>query len=248
VGRAPIDKRSEIVSDVWPLGFISRRRKLAAVANVLYVHLRSDGGIYVVRGSDGSGECVTEAALRDELGHIRAIQGEVLLTLGAPEGELPAYVKRLYDAIRASGLPLTMARTPHPIAAKRLDGGATTLIAAAIVGDDGLVDDLVRRGVPLEDQDDFGYTALMMAANRGHTRIADCLLDHGADANAVDRDRSTPLMFAAQHGHDEIVRLLLRAGADRAARGDHGFTALDFARQNRKDTTLAILEGAGAPS
>lgn len=224
--------------------FRRKREDDRDVANVLYVHLARDGGIFAVRGDTGAQAWIPRWRLEEELERIKAADGTILLSRDEGDGEPPRIVRETLDVIKASGLPLMETTEPHPDA--KMEGGATTLMASAYGGGDDVLSDLIQRGAELESKDVDGYTALMYAANGGQLRTLELLLDAGADVNARDREKSTPVMFAAQHGHAEIVRVLVEHGADLDARGDHGLTALGFARQNGHDEAARVLEQAGA--
>jgi hypothetical protein len=213
------------------------------VSNVLYVHLAGDGGIFAVRGDTGAEAWIPRWLLEEELERIKAANGTILLSWDGGD-DPPRIVRETFDAIKAARLPMKETTEPHPSA--KMEGDATTLMAAAYADDDDVVSDLIQRGAELEAKDVDGYTALMYACNGGKIRPAELLLDAGADVNARDNQKSTPIMFAAQHGHAEIVRRLIEHGAEIDARGDHGLTALGFARQNGHDQTVGVLEQAGA--
>jgi ankyrin repeat protein len=212
------------------------------VSNVLYVHLAKDGGIFAVRGDTGAQAWIPRWLLEEELERIKGATGTVLLSWD----EDNHIVRDTFELIKAADLPMKESTEPHPDA--RLEGDATSLMAAAYAGEDDVVADLLQRGAALEAKDVAGYTALMYACNGGKLRSVELLLDAGADVNARDKQNSTPIMFAAQHGHVEIVKVLIEHGADTSVRGDHGLTALGFARQNGQEETAAALEQAGAPA
>lgn len=212
------------------------------VSNVLYVHLVGDGGIFAVRGDTGAQAWIPRWLLEEELERIKAAGGLVLLS--RDDGEPPGIVRETFELIKAVGLPVKETTEPHPHA--KMEGDATTLMAAAYGGDDDVLSDLIQRGADLEAKDVDGYTALMYACNGAQMRAVEVLLDAGADVNARDKQNSTPTMFAAQHGHTDIVKRLVEHGGDLDARGEHGLSALGFARQNGHDETARLLEQAGA--
>jgi ankyrin repeat protein len=212
------------------------------VGNVLYVHLARDGGIFAVRGDTGAQAWIPRWLLEEELERIKGAAGTILLSWD-DDGPI---IRDTFELIKAADLPMKETIGPHPDA--RMEGDATTLMAAAYNGDEEVAADLVERGTDLEAKDEDGQTPLMYAANAGQTAIVGLLLDRGADVNARDKQSSTPIMFAAQHGHAETVRRLLEAGPDLDVQGEHGFTALGFARQNGHDETARLLEQAGAVS
>lgn len=73
------------------------------------------------------------------------------------------------------------------------DGAGNSLIAAALAAAAfGLADDLVARGVDLNETNLAGQTALHDMAANANFRAVDWLLRHGADANAEDMEGSRP--------------------------------------------------------
>jgi len=212
------------------------------VSNVLYVHLAGDGGIFAVRGDTGAQAWIPRWLLEEELERIKAADGMILLS--RDDDEPPGIVRETFELIKAVDVPMKETTEPHPDA--KMEGDATTLMAAAYGGDDDVLSDLIQRGADLEAKDVDGYTALMYACNGAQMRAVEVLLDAGADVNARDKQNSTPTMFAAQHGHADIVKRLVDHGGDLDARGEHGLTALGFARQNGHDEAARLLEQAGA--
>jgi hypothetical protein len=195
----------------------------------LYVHLRADGGIFVVKGS-GEEFLATEDQLLDLVRSVVDDKGVVIYSRDDPQHDPPAELTRVFKRMVDLRPTFQLLDKPHPHASLR--GGATTLMQAAFASNLSLIDDLVRRGGTLEARDVDGMTALMYASNRGNGPATSELIRLGAVVNARDAEGNTPLMFAAQGGHEAIVDQLLRAGADLHLQGKAGFTAFEFARQN----------------
>ncbi len=89
----------------------------------------------------------------------------------------------------------------------------TALIAAAHLGHDGIVRELVKAGAPLDHVNNLGWTALMESVvlgdgGRRHTETLRILLEAGADRRIADRQNRTPLDHAKARGYAEMVRLL----------------------------------------
>lgn len=89
----------------------------------------------------------------------------------------------------------------------------TALIAAAHLGHDGVVRELIKAGAPLDHVNNLGWTALMEAVvlgdgGRRHTETVRLLLEAGADRRIADRQSRTPLDHAKARGYAEMVRLL----------------------------------------
>ena len=98
----------------------------------------------------------------------------------------------------------------------RYDG--TALIAAAHLGHDGVVRELIRAGAPLDHINNLGWTALIesiVLGNGGPRHIATlkALVEAGANVNIADRSGTTPLSLARTRGYSEMVEILSSAGA-----------------------------------
>jgi len=90
-------------------------------------------------------------------------------------------------------------------------------IEAIRSGNRSSVEEMIKAGVDLTQQDKQGWTPLNWAAGSGHLEIVELLLENGADPLAVGRDLRTPQMIALAAGHAEVVKRLRRAEAE--ARG-----------------------------
>ncbi len=98
----------------------------------------------------------------------------------------------------------------------RYDG--TALIAAAHLGHDGVVRQLIRAGAPLDHVNNLHWTALIEAVVLGdggprHQATVRALLDAGADKKLTDRSGRTPLQLARNRGYAAITEMLERADA-----------------------------------
>ncbi len=85
------------------------------------------------------------------------------------------------------------------------------LRAAALVGNEKVVNLLLEEGVSLDESDPTDKrTALHWAADEGHVEIVRALLDKGADPNVKSSLFGvTPIMDATAAGNIEVVKLLL---------------------------------------
>jgi ankyrin repeat protein len=93
----------------------------------------------------------------------------------------------------------------------RYDG--TALIAAAHLGHDGVVRQLIAAGAPLDHVNNLHWTATIesiVLGNGGtrHQATLRALVDAGANLQLTDRHGKTPLDLARSYGYSEMVRLL----------------------------------------
>ena len=98
----------------------------------------------------------------------------------------------------------------------RYDG--TALIAAAHLGHDCVVRQLIAAGVPLDHVNNLHWTAVIesiVLGNSGprHQATLKALINARANLQLVDRQGNTPLQLANLRGFGEMVRLLENAGA-----------------------------------
>jgi ankyrin repeat protein len=93
----------------------------------------------------------------------------------------------------------------------------TALIAAAHLGHDGVVRELIKAGAPLDHVNNLGWTAVMEAVilgsgGRRHVATLRALVEAGANVKIADRQGVTPLGHARSRGYREMVVILEKAG------------------------------------
>ena len=93
----------------------------------------------------------------------------------------------------------------------RYDG--TALIAAAHLGHDGVVRQLIAAGAPLDHVNNLHWTAVIESIVLGdggprHQRTLAALIDAGASLKLTDRQGNTPLQLAKARGYTAMVKLL----------------------------------------
>ena len=98
----------------------------------------------------------------------------------------------------------------------RYDG--TALIAAAHLGHDGIVKQLIAAGAPLDHVNNLRWTALIEAIVLGnggtrHVETVRALVAAGANLNLPDGRGATPLMLARSRRYADMVQILEKAGA-----------------------------------
>jgi hypothetical protein len=149
---------------------------------------------------------------------------EVLRRLAAAGADLGALDDDRYDAVTIAAVAddedslrvlLSLGASARRVTS-RYDG--TALIAAAHLGHDGVVRQLIAAGAPLDHVNNLHWTALIEAIVLGqggprHVATLQALVEAGANTQLADRQGATPLVLARARGHEAMVALLLKAGA-----------------------------------
>ena len=173
-----------------------------------------------------------KAALEERDGHGRtplhvatfARQRAAIGALARAGADLSALENDRYDAVTIASVAddeetlrvLLRLGASAKLITSRYDG--TALIAAAHLGHDGVVRQLIAAGAPLDHVNNLHWTALIEAIVLGdggprHQACLQALLDAGASTRLADRSGSSPLQLARSRGYGEMVRMLERAGA-----------------------------------
>ncbi|MBC8288893.1 MAG: ankyrin repeat domain-containing protein [Planctomycetes bacterium] len=120
---------------------------------------------------------------------------------------------------------------------------AKSIHNAAGYGNPKEVERFLKKGVPIDDEDDHGRSPLCLAATYGHLNVVEFLLPLGASVSHRASTGRTPLHFAAVSGYVEIVQRLLTAGTDIEAADDDGETPLMAAATHVcQDAARLLLE------
>lgn len=145
----------------------------------------------------------------------------VLLQAGA---DAAAFEQGRYDAVTIAAVAddentlrvLLAGGASARLTTSRYDG--TALIAAAHLGHDGVVRQLIQAGAPLNHVNNLHWTAVIEAIVLGdggarHQATLKALLDAGASTQLADRNGETPLQLARARGYTAMVQMLQAAGA-----------------------------------
>jgi len=161
-----------------------------------------------------------DAAGRTPL-HVAAFarQREAIRALAAAGATLGLLEHDRYDAVTIAAVAddedtlhlLLSLGASAKLVTSRYDG--TALIAAAHLGHDGVVRQLIAAGAPLDHVNNLHWTAAIEAVVLGdggerHQATLKALLDAGANARLADREGRTPLELARARGFGEMVKLL----------------------------------------
>lgn len=153
--------------------------------------------------------------------HVAAFRGQgavarALIVAGADSALLD---HQRYDAVTivavSDDVPtlkaLLAAGAAATLVTSRYDG--TALIAAAHLGHEGVVEELIKAKAPLDHVNNLGWTALMEAVVLGnggprHVATVRALVAAGANPGIADREGLTPLQHARARGYQAIVEAL----------------------------------------
>jgi ankyrin repeat protein len=149
---------------------------------------------------------------------------EVIRALAAAGADLGAFENDRYDAVTIAAVAddeetlrvLLALGASAKLTTSRYDG--TALIAAAHLGHDGVVRQLIAAGAPLDHVNNLHWTALIESIVLGdggprHQATLKALVDAGANLQLADRAGRTPLQLAKERGYTAMVAMLEKAGA-----------------------------------
>ena len=146
-------------------------------------------------------------------------QREAIALLGKAGADLGLLENDRYDAVTIAAVAndeetlqgLLSLGASAKLITSRYDG--TALIAAAHLGHDGVVRQLITAGAPLDHVNNLHWTAAIEAVVLGdgglaHQRTLRALIEAGASLQLADRHGNTPLMLAKQRGYPAMVKML----------------------------------------
>ena len=153
--------------------------------------------------------------------HVAAFarQREVLRRLARAGADLGVLEDDRYDAVTIAAVAddeetlrtLLALGASARLTTSRYDG--TALIAAAHLGHDGVVRQLIAAGAPLDHVNNLHWTAVIEAIVLGdggprHQATLRALLQAGASTRLADRSGRTPLALARSRGYADMVQLI----------------------------------------
>lgn len=170
-----------------------------------------------LRARDGNGRTPVHVA-------VFARKGEALRALAQAGADLNLLDSDRYDAVTIASVAddeetlrtlLALGASAKQVTS-RYDG--TALIAAAHLGHDGVVRQLIAAGAPLDHVNNLHWTAVIesiVLGNGGprHQATLKALIAAGANLRLADRQGQTPLQLARTRGYREMVAMLEAAGA-----------------------------------
>ena len=144
---------------------------------------------------------------------------DIIKQLAAAGANLGALENDRYDAVTIAAVAddeetlalLLSLGASAKLTTSRYDG--TALIAAAHLGHDGVVRQLIAAGAPLNHVNNLHWTATIEAVVLGdggprHQATLRALVNAGADLSLTDREGRTPLQLARSRGFDAMLRIL----------------------------------------
>ena len=153
-----------------------------------------------------------------------ARQREAIKALAAAGAKLGLLENDRYDAVTIASVAddeetlrvLLALGASAKLITSRYDG--TALIAAAHLGHDGVVRQLIAAGAPLDHVNNLHWTAVIEAIVLGdggtrHQATLKALIDAKANPQLADRSGRTPLALARERGYAAMVKMLATAGA-----------------------------------
>ena len=153
-----------------------------------------------------------------------ARQRDAVRALAKAGANLGLLERDLYDAITIASVAddeetlrtLLALGASAKLTTSRYDG--TALIAAAHLGHDGVVRQLIAAGAPLDHVNNLHWTAVIesiVLGNGGarHQATLKALIDAKANLQLTDRQGNTALALAKSRGYREMAAMLEKAGA-----------------------------------
>jgi uncharacterized protein len=183
-------------------------------------------------------------------------------------------VEELFEAIKTGHRERVRGLVQSsPEALRERHGGATPVLFAAYVGQQGVLEELLALAPVLSpfeaaavgslpalvaamrdnpasvgQYSEDGWTVLHLAAFFRQRACVEFILKHGGDPTATSRNalRNRPLHAAAARNHTDVCAVLLAHGSEPDARQHGGYTALHSAAQHGNEALADVLLASGA--
>ena len=163
--------------------------------------------------------------------HVAAFakEREAIRVLAKAGADLGALENDRYDAVTIAAVAndeetlrlLLSLGASAKLVTSRYDG--TALIAAAHLGNVGVVKQLIAAGAPLDHVNNLHWTAVIESIVLGdggarHQQTLQALVEAGANLQLADSQGRTPLALARSRGYTEMVGILERPTRQQASR------------------------------
>ncbi len=168
----------------------------------IYVYAHGNGGIFMLR-AEKYGEISDLVSSNTMRGAVAAAQEQgSRVFLGRDHSQYADAVVRM---VEDAGPVLPFHPGSPPLIWRE---GTSALTQAAATGEVEMLEDLVGRGIPIDDGDDHGARPLHHAAARGQVAAIRRLLALGADPTLTNRTGDTPLDMARKANKPESAKVL----------------------------------------
>lgn len=185
-----------------PLRTAVFQNRIAIVKILLY-----SGADPNIKHGDGS----TPLHAAAEVGDVRVV--EMLLAHDADINARHDYGEPIYAAAEKNQTPVVsyLLKKGATIRVKHKQQ-ETLLHALAFQGHDGLIEDLISRGLDVNARNNEGKIPLHYAVEEFSSHrdmsVIERLIAAGSDSNVVDNSAVSPLVIAKQNGYHDVVRIM----------------------------------------
>ncbi len=100
---------------------------------------------------------------------------------------------------------------------KKTSSGNTYLHAAAQGGISSFAEQLIQKGLNINEKNNYGWSPIHFAASRGQTRIIETLVRKGAEKNIRTNDGKTPYNIARDFEQQQTAEFMQQRGFDTSA-------------------------------